>query len=66
MHAMPIVAYPVEETLKEPLQCVDASVDSMLVKMFLHFRQVLFHYFIMVCLQSEKLGESMDKETWKI
>ena len=54
--------YAIEETLEEPLECVNARVNALLVQVFLELGQELAHDFIVMRLEPQQLGKALDKE----
>ena len=56
---------PVQETLEEPLESVEARVDAVLVKVLLEPRQHFLQHFVMMSLEPGKFWESMHKKSCK-
>ena len=54
---------PVEEALEEPLECVDAGVDAVLVEVLLQLGQVLLEYAVVVGLEAQQLREPLNEKS---
>ena len=57
--------YPIEEALEEPLECVYAGVDAVLVEVLLQLGQVLFEYAVVVGLEAQQLREPLNEKSCK-
>ena len=48
--------------MEEPLECINARVNALLVQMFLELWQEFPHDFVVMRLEPQQLGKALDKE----
>ena len=57
------MAYPIEETLEEPFESINARIKALFFKMLLELWQEFPHHFVMMMLKSQELWKTRDEKS---